>query len=621
MSKKHKHKKSRKKETKNQRNECPIVIEYYTRPFILLHQELDNDDLEFKHFSRRQSFWRSVPLGKYNPENARPLLVKYLKALERDLSNLLSKQSIAYWLHLYRRLAPTPITEDKRPVTIYLVRAILEAGIMKYARFSPCNRVGLTSEVPIDQIMGGILIRKEFELEKNIIKNSAPQLVLTDFGLRELSEFYLIEKLCYEVWWSMAVLRGLGKGAPLIVEESSFDIHTAPSDELRKLIEIYDNRIGKHGYDASATGTVFFPIKSENQESGDILIPIYNVVGIKYKDINKLFLKLFKIKVESPAYGQFNFIWDIFELRNYYRFHKPFANGFKQKHEISLESVMAVIAALWCRVNFLWSIVGAPIVFRHWQKAYEGPYEKEFIRNEIKNFFPMAKKTLDFNDNDLHDLDLNGAIDFFTLSENKRSIIDIGYPGPHMIFLPFGSDRVFIDYAWISRRLYHLFWDVNIPEQKFKGDLLEMYVRGGQSILPIGPCKSYSGEERQIDAAFEVGDSLVIIECRAVGRAISFERGDPEAIKFRIRKINKALEKIDETATWLAQNPEGRNYNIKKFSYIIPIAITPFNEFIPSLDSKYWLTENLPRILTPVEFKEALEKDMLTPDVKNLIKL
>ncbi|KPK20152.1 MAG: hypothetical protein AMJ70_08370, partial [Dehalococcoidia bacterium SG8_51_3] len=69
------------------------------------------------------------------------------------------------------------------------------------------------------------------------------------------------------------------------------------------------------------------------------------------------------------------------------------------------------------------------------------------------------------------------------------------------------------------------------PDQNFKDDALESAIRKGKSILPTKPCKSPTGEKRQIDYAVAHGSHLIITECKAVGRSIDFDRGEPKAIQ------------------------------------------------------------------------------------------
>ncbi|MBA7695387.1 hypothetical protein ES703_104013 [subsurface metagenome] len=185
--------------------------------------------------------------------------------------------------------------------------------------------------------------------------------------------------------------------------------------------------------------------------------------------------------------------------------------------------------------------------------------------------------------------------------------------------MPF-ENRLFIDYAWILRRLYDLFYGINISDQNFKGSALEVALRQKPSVLPYGRCKSNAGEKRQIDYACKVNDCLVIAECKAVSRSIAFDRGHPEAIQYRVEKVvNRCLAEADEKANWLIANPKGSNYDIANYKSILPVGISPFVEFIPSLASKYWIQEKTPRVLTPDEFKKLMKNFEIIESAWNLV--
>jgi hypothetical protein len=81
---------------------------------------------------------------------------------------------------------------------------------------------------------------------------------------------------------------------------------------------------------------------------------------------------------------------------------------------------------------------------------------------------------------------------------------------------------------------------------------------------------------------------------------------------------------VEEKARWLAERPIGKNYNVTGFRRILPIAVTPFVEFIPGTESWFWLTQELPRVLTPWELQEALGNHILEgipDDSPNFIKI
>jgi len=183
----------------------------------------------------------------------------------------------------------------------------------------------------------------------------------------------------------------------------------------------------------------------------------------------------------------------------------------------------------------------------------------------------------------------------------------LAYPGPHSLLIPYADDRFFVDMAWLLRRLYDLFWGVHIPDQNFKGEALEAITRSIGATYPINVCRKGGRARKQIDAAFAVGPRLVAIECRAKSRAIALDRGDPNAIRQRCRFIvDQSLRDIDEKCSWLAANPVGDNYDIRRFTKLVPVAVSPFVEFVPSPRSHYWLSPHVPRVLTPTELREYL---------------
>jgi hypothetical protein len=96
-----------------------ISRDYYHGAFALFHDELNRTGFKTtKPHSIRKRFWRLLQEREYTPIESRSLLLQYLKSIERTLSNIISKQSLAYWLHLYRRIFPGPIGADSRSMVI-----------------------------------------------------------------------------------------------------------------------------------------------------------------------------------------------------------------------------------------------------------------------------------------------------------------------------------------------------------------------------------------------------------------------------------------------------------------------------------------------------------------------
>ena len=175
-----------------------LVLEYCTIPLRALHAQLDPRDVPRPHPIRAR-FWRLVPPGDYVGAQAREILHGYLKSVERELGEQLRGSSIAYLLHLYRRLSPGPAGENKTPVTITVTRASLEAAFQKYGQVALCRRVAGSDEIPTEAILRGEFAKHHTDW----VQPLRPQLVLSDFGLEELKQFYrrsISHTKCGRLW-------------------------------------------------------------------------------------------------------------------------------------------------------------------------------------------------------------------------------------------------------------------------------------------------------------------------------------------------------------------------------------------------------------------------------------
>jgi len=248
---------------------------------------------------------------------------------------------------------------------------------------------------------------------------------------------------------------------------------------------------------------------------------------------------------------------------------------------------------------------------RSCQRGYLGAFERDEVVAVIERLVGAASSVLGLP-SEPSQRDLGKAFRLFELDDAKREGIDVAWPGPRPILLPFGPEHIFIDYAWSWDRLHHLFHRLPLKDAQFKGRLFEESVRSEPSPLPWKECKAHDGTRKQIDAAFCADDTLIVVECRAVARRTAVDKGDEDALGFRRKKIDKVLRDVDEKAEWLASRPVGRNYDIRRFKRILPLGMTPFPEYIHKLDSFYWVIPRLPRVLTPSELRRCLEDGSLS---------
>ncbi len=385
----------------------------------------------------------------------------------------------------------------------------------------------------------------------------------------------------------MAVLRALGKGATLRVERDAEQYWDEQSEDLDKLLRIYDERSG--AVDVSATGTVYLPPPPGTKGHGLVPLPQYNsdqAMPDRFTDWAK---QAFKLDLVTTPGGFTNFVWAPYNLLGFYIAHEPFEDVFRKTHAVSLVSVVAVIASLLTRVLQLWKSDHGAFV-RHWQRGYDGPSRRDLILSTLEATLPHALELVPLPVKP-SEVDIEAAVKFLSLNAAGQEKIDVGLAGPHSVFLPCGNERWFVDYAWNTRRLHFLFHGLQINDQNFKGDALEALVRGGGSVLSSKQIFGFDNTSRQFDAAFDAGDALVIVECKVRARSLAVERGDPRAVSYRLAVVNEILRDADDKAVWLASHPIGKGYDVSRFRWVLGIGVSPFAEFIGSLQPYYWLTD------------------------------
>jgi len=427
------------------------------------------------------------------------------------------------------------------------------------------------------------------------------------------------------MWRCAAGSRILGKGASLEVTDAPIKFYDLRTDELDNLVKNYDKRLDQISPNKSATGTVFESQDDEMKDRNFFIIHSYNLDEVSFSnyftDQESFFQFICGDKKKLPESYVSNFLWGKFNIEGFYQAHKPFSKAFEEQKGISLLSLIVFIRTLVFRRLMIWRKHGIGAFLHDYQRAYEGPSTREIMIRDLEYCMETYIGMLELNKSELS-TNINDVIEYLELNAEKKEAIDILLAGPHSIFLPVFDDKYFVDYAWIHMILYHLFFGVELEDQNFKGDALEKLVHKGKSTLPTNQLRASNGESRQIDAAFEVNNNLVIVECRVKSWSFGFERGDPKAIKMRKDLVVKCLKDIDDKAQFLSTNPSGRNYDISRFKRIIPLGVTPFIEHIPSLNKYFWLRKDLPRVMTPDELNDFLDSDILansTDDLYNIL--
>jgi hypothetical protein len=574
-------------------------MEYYSLGFRRLVRQLVVAGYEFQAPSAHgRFFWtQRAYAGRFTGPQARDWLNAYYDSVERELARRIGAHSIAYWHHIARRFAPTPFESDPDEATTFLSQKHLEAAVLKVGQFTPCAGVGISSELDPADILDGNLAEDGID-----VAALRPQVVLRRFAAPDLADFLEVRKLAHEVWLAMACLRCVGKGAVLVVTPDGH-IYTDRDKELSALLRSYDNR--STGFEASAAAIVLGRDRGPGRNDHIVLAPVWNVGRVPIPGGE-----------EHPfdLGGPPNFLWGPLDLRQYLHGHRPLSGRFFAEFGFRLETVVLVLYSLLRASVDSWT--SFPDSSMALQRAYKMSKDVSDLVNCAFDYLEVAREALALGAGFQPERgEIEAAIRFLTLSETERGSIDIGLGCLMPPIFPWGwNDRLVVDYAWIREWLY---WIATHPRirggsEDFKGDLLEERVAGEQ-VIPSAPSRAHDGSEKQIDASYARSGVLVIAECRAIARSGAWERSDPEAVAYRQRKLEKLLSEADEKARWLARHIVGKNFDISPFTHVLPVAVTPFKEYIWSTDARLWIDRegDLPRILTPEELSRLLARDDL----------
>ena len=317
--------------------------------------------------------------------------------------------------------------------------------------------------------------------------------------------------------------------------------------------------------------------------------------------MNPFFKKFLGISLSKESKS--NFIILPYPVKKFLKAHLPFEEDFITLNNINYRHIIILIASLCYRFFYLTIIKREPIMLNLTMRGYEGPSKKKSIVDEA--FYYSTPICIILNEDLISKEEIINAFEYLeNKNQNNVNIFDFG---TLKIFINSSNGYYYIDYSVIVSILQNLFNNIPLKSHGFRGNLLEEAINL-PCYLPTTPCKGIDNTSKQIDFSCLIGDTLIIGECKVVARRQSFFNGSYQAIKLREDKvIDKGLDHIDDKAQWLLNHLRGTNYNITKIKNILPIAISPFVEFIHSKKRKCWINETTPRVLSLSEFIDFIK--------------
>ena len=548
------------------------------------------------------------------------ILEGFKKSLEDRIKDIISKHSVYYWMHLYRRLAPENTFRHESLVSVGLYRQTMEAAFAKYGSLQAGNDLLAGTEIDPGEIMSGEVKRIHDEL--GIEFNPPPGIYVKEFSLSHFVELLSLERLVSEFCRVVAMLRRVYKGGWLVIE--NVKSYTVQNDNTTEsLIQSLDRRNEIYGGHVTERG-----LPTDSGKSVGLkyvcLLPIYNVHRTTLKEYpqDRILGLNFKPVVKNRSDFTPNFLLASIDMEAYYLHHEFLSKAFVEEYGFSFTCFVQCITALFWLVIIASRETGVVSGIEFMQRAYKIFTSTEHIVTNINSTIEaMVRNNLTIPSIGNYEPDPDEIVRFlrvFTLSDSLRDYIDLAARGPRPLVIETLPDHYILDYSALPNIL-HTALSLKSANWTEKGTIFENHVidkltqKGFKLWERQKVLKANDDTETEIDTSFLLGTALFICECRSVGQSRAYERGERQALDFRREKFNDALETCDRRADWLAKHRRGRNFEIPEgIDIVIPIVVSPFVEYIWSADDMLWLTKQIPRVCTPDELATLTSRDILS---------
>lgn len=567
---------------------------------------------------RHQTFLKQLSRNQeYAGQDAWNICYVYLDAIESAMAKVLSRHSVFFWVHLYRRIGVqlAPFHGGRMDATtLGLVRQIAELAISKHGDMSRHDDAALSAQIHFKEVLGGHYRRlwtKWIGGRAAVAKFRAlaetNQWVLTRFEIRDYIDIYTIEGYAYEYWRVTALMRAVGKGAGFVLREDDWPDNVA-TPEFRRLIRSYDRRIDHLPFSTALLGSWFYsPIDAPTPKSA-LLIASYNVEQRPASEV----LKGFGARPVVETFVS-NFLVGDIDIIAFRKAHAFLAGAFMKAIGVELDTYLL---CLWALSNIV--LLPARVLSAAAKTAADfldpkGPMFTSFL-NVLQRAYSvfnadqpglveevLARASAFEGDLSIPTRDQAAAcIEQLVLAANKRNQIGLWSGGRRFPVIPFGHALV-IDLQGIPSLLNSLFYRIQY-EQTVRGSVFEEAFRAALETEHFeqphsGEVVAFLGDKREIDASVKIGEQLVIFECRSIERPLDYELGQPRTLETRSKLLDEKVDQVLSLREFLIGNPVGRNYDFRWAKNILAFVVSPFVEWIWEESERYWYDERTPRIL------------------------
>lgn len=525
-------------------------------------------------------------------------LRSYIMNVERSIAEILRKYTLRESLFWSRRIAPLNFL-NVGELTLVTYRGIQSLAIFKYSSYEenmtvlPGDGIIHRESTAIPQYISGVDIRGD---------------AIPDEVLSVVSDMYSVEVLSAIHVFAAQVYRRFNKGCSLsFSQEWEMGFACPGNKEQNTLIELYDARLSNNTLLSNAGTSIHYADEPKS------LVGFSFGVNIDHR----MTVPLVK-NGKTMASFKSNYVPGLLDLSAYYTYLSIFADEFQEHYGFTVDEFVAFIDGLSYRLLLMFRD-DVFIQFHLLQRAYVETPDLSVILDDAANF--GRERFTFFTTTELH-----GFRDACTLIADRlivkmenRDDIDLWTGGPRPVFYQLSGDSVVVDYSGIPSLLQSMALPIgrmsgetgNRRSRVFEDQVHDHVVTHfgeGSYWIHSREISTLEGQKKEIDATLILGNLLFIFECKAINVSLAFDRGDKEAVDYRIRKCNEALAEVDAKADFLSRNHDRLTIGFPDaVRYIVPVVVSPHSEYIWELDDDLFINKDIPRICTVADISGFAE--------------
>lgn len=549
-----------------------------------------------------------------------------LDVIDSEMRTIASRRSVAYWLHIYRRIGVflSPEHEDKTDhITLGLVRQICELAIQKHGLRAASGEFGLSNALSPNVILGGWMKKglkgfgkKELSGENlfrnyaAVLRRSPPEWVIRDFSKRDFIDIYALEGAAYQYWRLTALLRSLGKGAKIILDETG-DWDYVPNQTLNRLIVSIDKRNEQRNSFSSLMGVWIDQetiIGQDNRIEADeeldvVFFPIYNTQRLTIP----AGIDIYGTQISERSVT--NFFPLYMRPKIFFTHHGFMREEFVKKRGYDFELLISVLAGLSS-----FTILPNRALFSNDAADQERIKLAAFMQTLTRGYhlfmgteadllkMLIERMSLIFS-KDYDEVRVRAVLSSITLNEEVQGKISPWSNGPKCVVIPVDTFCL-VDLVSVPALLTSIFVFMT---DRFgeSGTAFETLFREALKRrdydLHSGKLVANDGSERELDAGVIVGDRMYLFECVSIERPLDYEIGRPKTLTGRQDRLSQKLDQAHSLHDFVSNNPSGRNYDFSRATTVVWAVVSPFVEWIWDAGPELWLDDETPRILSPEE--------------------